>query len=902
MGLQLWRRLTLAQPSLMSLQPGTSLGSYQIVQQIGAGGMGEVYRAHDHSLGRDVAVKVLPQQFADDSQRRAWLMREARAAATLNHPNICTVHAVGESDRYVYLAMEFVQGRPLSSRVAEGPLSLNEILDYGIQLGLGVGHAHDHGIVHRDLKSANVMITPDGRVKVLDFGVAKRTAAEQFDDMATRSVEPLTAPGAVVGTVPYMAPEQLRGERADARSDVWAVGVILYEMSTGRRPFQGQSGFDLASSILNGKPVPPAGVPTSLQNVVLRCLEKEPARRYQRAGELRAALETIQHNATTRSAPGTSAAKLSRQVLAAVVVVSVLVAAMIIVWRPWQTQRSEPLRWSPLTTLPGQERYPTMSPDASQVAFAWTGAAGDNLDVYVQVIGAGPPLRLTTDPRPDSNCVWSPDGRWIAFLREDPSGTHEVRLISPLGGPERRLASVQIAGLYSDSTFLTWCPDGTCLVVTDATKETGPDALFAVSLESGDKRQLTNPQSPAIGDVSPSVSPDGRALLFSRVTATFVPSLYWTLIDTSMSSLQAEPRRIALSDMLPSYGTWTTDSTEVLFSAAGRLWRKTIRRDDPATQLPFVGEDGVMPVVSRTERNGLARLIYVRRGGGDPTVALAGGDTNIWRIDVGSPGAAARSVPRVAISSTRWDGNAHFSLRGDRVAFCSSRAGTLEIWVSDPNGSNAVQLTNLGAGTTCSPRWSPDGNVIAFDSTIEGQQELYVIAASGGKPTRLTSHPAVDAVPSFSRDGQWIYFYSNRTGANEIWKIPATGGTPEQVTQEGGYVAFESADGAHLYYTSSSTLSELWRVPTSGGQRVKVLDQVRQRGFTILEKGIYYVDGAASETRLNFFDLAVGRSTIVARNLGETSFGLTASADGRVILYSRVEPGNEDIMLVENFQ
>jgi Tol biopolymer transport system component len=262
----------------------------------------------------------------------------------------------------------------------------------------------------------------------------------------------------------------------------------------------------------------------------------------------------------------------------------------------------------------------------------------------------------------------------------------------------------------------------------------------------------------------------------------------------------------------------------------------------------------------------------------------------------------ARSAPAIAIASTRWDGNPQISPDGTQVAFCSSRSGSLEIWLSDLDGSRAIQLTNMGKGTTCSPRWSPRGDVIAFDSTVEGQQEIYVIAASGGRPTRLTSEAAVDAVPSFSRDGQWIYFYSNRTGANQVWRTPVTGGAPEQITKSGGYVAFESADGAHLYYTRSSTLSELWRVPTIGGEPVKVLDQVRQRAFAIVDKGIYFVDGAASETRLQFLDLATSRTSVVARNLGETSFGLTASPDGRIILYSKVDLGGEDLMLVDNFR
>jgi Tol biopolymer transport system component len=886
----------------MTIAAGTHLGDYEVIAPLGAGGMGEVYRAHDHSLDREVALKVLPLDLAADDQRRAWLMREARAAATLNHPNICTVHAVGESAGQIYLAMELVDGRPLSALIADGPLPLDDVVHHGVQLAAAVGHAHDHHIVHRDLKSANAMLTRDGRIKVVDFGLAKRTTGDEPSDIVTRTPETLTAPGAIVGTVPYMAPEQLRGEAADARSDVWALGVILYEMSAGVRPFEGQSGFELASAILNDRPAPPAKVPAALGSVILRCLEKEPARRYQRAGELRAALETLSYGVPSRREPRLGLGVPTRQI-ASVAVPLLLAGAAFAAWRSWPEPRTaEAQRAVALTTLPGQERYPTLSPDGTHVAFAWGGDKFDNVDIYVHLIGSsGPPLRLTTDARADTNPVWSPDGRWIAFLREDTSGRYELRLVAPLGGTERRLAEARITGLYSDAALLTWCPDSTCLVLADAAGREGPDALFAVSLETGEKRQLTRPQPPAIGDVSPAVSPDGRTLLFSRLTATFVPALYWMPLGDALVAT-GDPRVVPIDGMLASYPVWLPDGEEALFSARGHLWRKVIRGDAPPVRLPFVGDDGVMPVVSRLERAGGSRLVYVRRTGGDAGVALASGDTNIWRVDLPALGVPATSAPAVAIASTRWDGNPQISPDGTQVAFCSGRSGSLEIWLSELDGSRAIQLTDVGKGTTCSPRWSPRGDAIAFDSTVEGQQEIYVIAASGGKPTRLTSGAAVDAVPSFSRDGRWIYFYSNRTGANQVWRVPATGGAPEQITKSGGYVAFESADGAYLYYTRSSTLSELWRVPTLGGEPVKVLDQVRQRAFAIVEKGIYFVDGAASETRLRFFDFATGRTSVVARNLGETSFGLTATPDGRIILYSKVDLGGEDLMLVDNFR
>jgi serine/threonine-protein kinase len=272
---------------------GRSLGHYRIVEEIGAGGMGVVFRARDEQLDRDVALKVLPASSFRDPAARSRLLREARAAAALNHPHICTVYEVGEADGQMYIAMELVEGQTLSASLAGGALPPEQVLGCGVQLAGALGHAHERGVLHRDLKSANVIITGEGRAKVLDFGLAKRFSEDELGEV-TRSQASLTAPGAVVGTLAYMAPEQLRGQPADARSDVWALGVVLYEMATGALPFRGQTGYELSSAILNQTPAPvPAKVPLELRTVVERCLEKEPGRRYQRASEVRAALETI---------------------------------------------------------------------------------------------------------------------------------------------------------------------------------------------------------------------------------------------------------------------------------------------------------------------------------------------------------------------------------------------------------------------------------------------------------------------------------------------------------------------------------------------------------------------------------------------------------------------------------
>ena len=277
-----------------TLTAGQRLGPYEITAPIGAGGMGEVWRARDTRLERDVALKVLPAEASADETARARLVREARLASKLNHPHICTIHEVGDAEGQTYIAMELVEGQPLNARVAAGPLPVDEVLRYGQQMADALAHAHARGVVHRDLKSANVVVTPEGQVKVLDFGLAKRLTGDDLPEVSRVLGQTLTAPGVVVGTLAYMAPEQLRGQPADARSDIWALGVVLYEMAAGKRPFEGPTGFEVTAAILS-QPVPavPASVPAPLAGVIDRCLAKEPGARYQRADEVRAALEAV---------------------------------------------------------------------------------------------------------------------------------------------------------------------------------------------------------------------------------------------------------------------------------------------------------------------------------------------------------------------------------------------------------------------------------------------------------------------------------------------------------------------------------------------------------------------------------------------------------------------------------
>jgi eukaryotic-like serine/threonine-protein kinase len=510
----------------------------------------------------------------------------------------------------------------------------------------------------------------------------------------------------------------------------------------------------------------------------------------------------------------------------------------------------------------------------------------------VQQIGSGEPLRLTKDERRDFSPVWSPDGRWIAFLRNAnglglfaETGTNELRLVPPLGGPERKLCEIRVRSF--SSSYLSWCPDSKCLVISDSPGNSQPDSLFLFWPETGEKKRLTHPSPHVQGDTNPAISPDGRSVVFRRAIAHASGALYRLALQKDLTGA-GEPERLTTAPLNATFPAWFPDGRAILFSAKGFLWRLNVPGKNPPVQLPFVGEDGVMPAISRPRSGESTRLVYVRRFQ----------DTNIRQVKTAGPGTRATGPPAVAISSTRADINARLSPVGGRVAFQSNRSGAMEIWTADIDGGNAIQVTSMGAENTSTPAWSPDGQWIAFDSNLEGQYEIYVVAASGSKPNRLTAHPANDQYPSFSQDGKWIYFTSNRTSQDQIWRMPSSGGEAVQITRNIGVVAFEGPDGSLYYSQTAGRPSPIWRLPKLGGEPIRLLDRMVHRSFVVLNAGIYYVDDLHG---LQFFGFGSYKSKPVLEANGMLG-GLTASPDGRIILYNSEDTSIEDLMLVEQFR
>ena len=448
---------------------GSDLGPYRLDAKLGEGGMGEVWLATEVRLGRKVAVKLLPGDLTHDPSRVARFEQEARAASALSHPNVCTILALGETaEGQRYIAMEYVEGATLRTRLASSPLRLRDSLDIAIQIAASLAAAHAAGIVHRDLKPENVIVRPDGFVKVLDFGLAKLVApSEALGAQATQTAY-RTDPGTAVGTLAYMSPEQARGQAVDARTDIWSLGCVLYEMVAGRSPFAARSSSDTLAAILEHEPAPLARfepqVPAELQRIVGKALRKDPGERYQVVADMLLDLKALREALSGLSTVATPAAgTLGRTtwtrpaaMAAAGIVVVVGLGAAGFWWWNRGPQRSESSPSGPavhrqltrLTFGPGLQTDPTFSPDGRM--FAYASDRGGNFDIWVQPIGEGDPVQVTRAPAPETQPAWSPDGRTIAFRSERDGGG--LFTVPALGGIERRITSFGTHPAWTDDS------------------------------------------------------------------------------------------------------------------------------------------------------------------------------------------------------------------------------------------------------------------------------------------------------------------------------------------------------------------------------------------------------------------------------------------------------------------
>ena len=880
----------------MQLSAGDHLGPYMIAGPLGAGGMGDVYRARDARLERDVAIKILRADALADPEWRARFAQEARAVCAVSHPNIVTVHDIGTDQDVAYMVMELVEGQTLDRLIPSSGLRISEVLRIGAQIADGCAKAHAAGVIHRDLKPANIMVQPDGRVKVLDFGIAKLVAPPEADPQGTRIQMTGTHPGMVLGTAAYMSPEQAEGRPLDARSDIFSLGAVLYEMATGQRAFRGESPVSVMAAVLQQEPPPAAdlrqGLPPELVRLVMRCLRKDPGRRVQTMADLKVALEELREEADSGrlTAPLPAMARPgSRWPFVTVAGVAIVLAAVagFVAWcgRPSQAGPDQTPQPMPLTSYAGSEGDPSFSPDGTQLAFRWNGEQEDNPDIYVMMIGGGSPLRLTTDPRPDFGSQWSPDGRNIAFMRGLDRGRFALMLVPPLGGRERSLGEFSTqtnlgGGLM---TAISWTPDGRYLILSGAKQPGQPNQILRVAVDGGDVTTLAAADG-VQGYDAPALSKDGRTLAVVNVDKR-------REVDLLSLSAAFEPGRRTTVPGLSSISgvTWTPDSQELILSYFVSL-------PLPLYRVPVSG--GVV-----------REMTWVGPGAGG-NVAIHGRrmvfernyrDTNIVRVDLASARAGTPVIDRIGRSSFR-DVAPQYSPDGTRLAFYSNRGGSVQVWTAKADGTEAVVLTSMNAlATTGTPRWSPDGRQIAFDSNADGSYQVYLVGADGGRPHALTSGPSASFVAAWSRDGRWIYFSSDRSGQGEIWRMPPGGGTPEQVTHAGGSAPALSPDGAWLYFTRGDGAQGLWRMPIAGGVPTRLAEHVYRYNFAVTSTGVYYVTPGPSAA-VRYVDLATGVSREVIAIDKPLDLGLALSPDGRYLLFTQVDYMGQDLMLVENFR
>ena len=879
---------------------GRKLGRYEVVSRLGAGGMGEVYRAHDTRLKREVALKVLPREWMADAERKRRFEPEARAASALDHPNIVTIHDIDQVDGVDFIAMEYVPGKTLDQVIPRRDLRLKETLQYAIEIAGALAAAHSAGIVHRDVKPSNLMVTGTGQVKVLDFGLAKLVEPAMAGEEGAASTLPVrTEEGAVVGTVSYMSPEQAQGKPIDARSDIFSFGSVLYEMVTGRRAFQADTKISTLAAIVEHEPPPlHAAVPQELEKVITRCLRKDPARRFQHMDDVQIALQELKEQSEASLPAGTPAAvrpSRRRWAWAAAAVVAVTLAGAIWWLRGTGTQR--PWDVVPLTSYAGDETYPSFSPDGNQVVFSWDGEKRDNYDIYVKLIGSPTPQRLTTNPAADFSPAFSPDGRYIGFVRVFEKRAAFVK-IPAIGGPELTVADVFAPYLSSTPFFqlfedqkpgplFAWLPDGKYVVTA---------GLTILSVETGEARSLTSPPPTVAPDFSPAVSPDGHTVAFARSSGYTKSELYLLDLGADLRP-KGDPRRLTSLKRLSHSAFWGPDGRKIIFTTrlgfAQGLWKVAASGSTDPEPLPI--RDAWTSAASRTGN----RLVYSRAVGG----------SRLWRLslsDSGEPiGPPARFIP-----STRDEYFPQYSPDGKRIAFQSNRGGNNGIWVCDADGSNIVELFSQADTFAGTPRWAPDGQRLAFDSNAAGNEDIYIIRASGGKPVQLTADPADDGIASWSADGKWVYFYSMRSGRSEVWKAPAGGGEAVQVTRNGGWVAFESRDGRFIYYTKSDAPpTGLWRMPVGGGEESLAIPSIAFRNFEVVNDGIYFIEYAGApgplsptpgKSSIRFLDFATGKVRTVFP-IASWEFGFSVSPDGRSFLWVQNE-WDRDLMLVENFR
>jgi Tol biopolymer transport system component/predicted Ser/Thr protein kinase len=828
----------------MAIEVGARLGPYEIEEAIGAGGMGEVYRARDTRLERMVAIKVLAPHLAESPEHRQRLEREAKAVSSLSHPHICPLYDVGHEDGVDFLVMEFIEGETLADRLARGPLPIEEVLRFGIQIADALEKAHKQGIVHRDLKPGNVMLTADG-TKLLDFGLARADAGSDSSDasltVSPTVSKPLTAAGTIIGTYQYMAPEQLEGKTADARTDIFALGAVLYEMATGRRAFLAETQASLIGAIMHEQPQPVSAIqpmtPPAFDRVIQSCLAKDPEERWQTAHDVKLQLQWIEEGGSVVGLPAPVAARRKSRERLAWIAFAVAVAAAAVFAVGYVRRTPAPLLQTRFEIAPPPELAtvgsPRISPDGRLLAFRGIDTNG-NAQLWLRPMNSVEtrPLAGSEGARADARPIWSPDSRYVAFFVGD-----KLKKVPVAGGPAQTICDANGAdGSWSTAGEILY--DGEATAPLMLVPAAGGIAKPEVSLE--DLEGVTSlgwPEFLPDGEqfifladqleddtrvmIQSLGSDEGRVLMTSDSRVQYVEPGYLVYVlngmlvahpfDADAGTLIGDPLPLADSIGVSDVGLadFSASHDGTLAYRAGQTGaRKLLWRDRSGRELGQVGE----PAEYRTtwfSPDGQRVAVSVI----DPD----GANIDLWIHDL-DRGVASRFT-----FDGGYDGSPLWSPDGSRIVFSSSRSeGNDALYWKDASGAGAAELLLQAEEDIYPSDWSRDGSVLAFNvrSTDTGW-DIWALPMDGsGEPFPVLQSEFSEVRASFSPDRRWMVYNSNESGDMEIYvtQFPGPGGK-WQVSTNGGTEPRWSADGSEIFYLDSS--ESLVTVPVSTGNTFK---------------------------------------------------------------------------------
>ena len=821
------------------MTPGTRLGPYEILVAIGAGGMGEVYRARDTRLDRIVAIKVLPREVAADPERRQRFEIEARSIAALNHPNICTLHDVGHQNGIDFLVLEHLEGRTLAERIATGPIPIDEALQIGVAIADALDKAHRAGIVHRDLKPGNIMLTKNG-VKLLDFGLAMLRASGQLSGLsalATRAA--ITVEGTILGTAQYMAPEQLEGRQADARSDIFSFGAVLHEMLTGRKAFEGNSGMSLVSAILRDTPPPVSTLISDAADrspdetarlrladrLIATSLAKDPDDRWQTARDLWRELKWIaesdvqigRETLVSRSRTGGLRRPIALWAATlAAALVGLLAGGGIWTLKPRAAAREPSIIRAALNLPPGETLGSLVLP-----SFAWS-PDGSAL-VYASVrAGSAPHLRLQVLNSPESTIIagtdgavapfFSPDGQWIGFF-----AAGKLKKVLTRGGAPQVICSAAI-GLGG-----SWGPNDTVYLAPFNTS-----GLWKVSASGGTPQEVTKLDR-SLGETShrwPQVLPDGNTLLFTVWTGPGWDEHQLQLLDLATGKRHAIVQGAASGHYVPT-GHLVYTRADLMMAVPFDLAHLRVTGTPVALDERALDDDGAQHAESSagtlaslpvSPRRSERQLLWVDSNGTvevlpvppwpytDPAVSpdgrlvavsVEGPVQTIWVYDVSRRTMTPLTSPAEGSSQApTWTPD------GTRVAYRGTRAGFRNVFWKAADGSGEEERLTLGDNLQSPGSWSPDGkNLVFVDVAPASGADLWVLSRDGLRASALVSTPVAQGEPAFSPDGRWLAYESDESGTTQIYVQPFPGPAGKvQISTEGGTEARWSRDGRRLFY------------------------------------------------------------------------------------------------------